>query len=281
MDNNMDSNETVKISLKKQRSQPWTDPATGEVYPGGAPNTLQPMTNTYSAPQPSVQQPTYGASMPQSYGAPGQRSYNPSMQQSYNPPMQQSYNPPMQQPYNPPMQQPYNPPMQQPNAAAPTPAQPYNSISVQQQPYYGTPVPQQIPEQGVGYQNAGANMKFCKFCGGRIPMDAVVCMSCGRQVEQLQGANQQPQQIIVNNANNNNVNTSNNVGMGVYYGTPKNKWVAFCLCFFLGWAGVHRFYEGKIGTGLLYLFTVGLFGLGVLIDLIILLTKPNPYYVLH
>lgn len=46
----------------------------------------------------------------------------------------------------------------------------------------------------------------------------------------------------------------------------KNKWVALLLCFFLGVFGAHRFYEGKIWTGILYLLTCGLFGLGVLID---------------
>ena len=59
----------------------------------------------------------------------------------------------------------------------------------------------------------------------------------------------------------------------------KNKWVAFLLCFFLGYLGAHRFYEGKIGTGLLWLFTGGLLGIGWLVDLIIILTKPNPYRV--
>ena len=59
---------------------------------------------------------------------------------------------------------------------------------------------------------------------------------------------------------------------------PKNKWVALLLCFFLGMFGVHKFYEGKKGMGVLYLFTMGLFGYGWLFDLIALLFKPNPYY---
>lgn len=47
----------------------------------------------------------------------------------------------------------------------------------------------------------------------------------------------------------------------------KNKWAVFFLCLFFGWFGVHRFYEKKIGTGILYLLTFGLCGIGVLHDL--------------
>lgn len=57
----------------------------------------------------------------------------------------------------------------------------------------------------------------------------------------------------------------------------KNKWIALSLCFFTFFG--HKFYEGKIGMGFLYMFTFGLFGFGWITDLIKLITKPNPYYV--
>ena len=45
------------------------------------------------------------------------------------------------------------------------------------------------------------------------------------------------------------------------------------FCFFLGGIGVHRFMVGKVGTGILYLFTLGLLGFGVLVDFIICLNQ--------
>ena len=58
----------------------------------------------------------------------------------------------------------------------------------------------------------------------------------------------------------------------------KSKWVSFFLCLFLGPIGAHKFYEGKILLGIVYVFTCGLFGIGVVFDLICLLFKPNPYF---
>ena len=60
-----------------------------------------------------------------------------------------------------------------------------------------------------------------------------------------------------------------------YYGHEyypyKNRVIALLLCIFLGVGGIHRFYVGKIGTGLLYLFTGGLFGIGWFVDILCLI----------
>lgn len=56
-------------------------------------------------------------------------------------------------------------------------------------------------------------------------------------------------------------------------GQAEKDWlVALLLCLFLGGVGGHRFYVGKVGTGILYLFTAGVFGIGVLVDLIKIIT---------
>ena len=82
---------------------------------------------------------------------------------------------------------------------------------------------------------------------------------------------QEYQPIIINNSNS-NFNTA--------YSTmnAKNKWVALLLCIFLGVIGAHKFYEGKILLGIVYLCTLGLFGIGVFVDFFAILFKPNPYY---
>ncbi|MDE6056340.1 MAG: TM2 domain-containing protein [Lachnospiraceae bacterium] len=121
------------------------------------------------------------------------------------------------------------------------------------------------------------NKKYCKFCGEQIDSDCVICPKCGKQLENI-------------NTNNSNVNIVTSPTISVtdtlsaparpgVSGRKKDKWVAFLLCLFVGFFGVHKFYEGKVGMGILYLFTLGLCGIGWFIDLLIILTKPNPYYV--
>lgn len=54
---------------------------------------------------------------------------------------------------------------------------------------------------------------------------------------------------------------------------PQKSWIAtLLLCIFTGHIGGHRFYTGKIGTGILWLCTMGCFGIGTFIDLVIIAT---------
>lgn len=53
--------------------------------------------------------------------------------------------------------------------------------------------------------------------------------------------------------------------------SDKSFAITALLCFFLGTFGIHRFYVGKIGTGLLQLITLGGLGFWVIYDLIILI----------
>ena len=115
--------------------------------------------------------------------------------------------------------------------------------------------------------------KYCKHCGELIDYECIICPKCGKQVERIM---QQTPNVRIYNTNNANASAINHI---VHVGKRKDKWVSFFLCLFLGYFGAHKFYEEKIGMGLIYLFTMGLLGVGWIIDLIILLFKPNPYYV--
>ncbi len=141
------------------------------------------------------------------------------------------------------------------------------------------PQPNVMPNYGQGQPapNMQQAPKYCKWCASGVAYDAVVCPRCGRQIEELKQANNnipQPQYIINNNNNN-------NVGMPYgYMAEPygmKDKGLALLLSFFFGWWGAHKFYEGKIGMGILYFFTFGLFGIGNVIDFLVLLGKPKKY----
>lgn len=104
----------------------------------------------------------------------------------------------------------------------------------------------------------------CPVCGA--PMENNICGYCGYTEEPTAFSANAPQpQIIINN-----LNIMNNGYIPSI--SRKNKMVALLLCIFLGEFGFHRFYTGKIGTGLLYLLTCGFFGIGWIIDIILIAT---------
>lgn len=58
---------------------------------------------------------------------------------------------------------------------------------------------------------------------------------------------------------------------GGIYMSDKNFVATLLLCFFLGGLGIHRFYVGKIGTGILMFITIGGFGIWTIVDLIMII----------
>ena len=98
--------------------------------------------------------------------------------------------------------------------------------------------------------------KFCQNCGKEVFENAVICVGCGCSLES-------------NVHSNSNVNVTINNGFGGV--SPKSRLVAFLLCIFLGGLGIHRFYVGKVGTGILWLLTLGCFGIGSFVDFIVIL----------
>ena len=140
---------------------------------------------------------------------------------------------------------------------------------------------------GVCSKTSDDNSLFCSACGspkllyicancGSCFADAF-CPDCGTSLPQMVAAQGTPlQQVYSADARYTEQYPYQTVQ--TYAGKMKNKWIAFFLCLFLGEFGAHKFYEGKFGIGVLYFFTMGLFGLGWLADTIKLLFKSNPYY---
>lgn len=96
--------------------------------------------------------------------------------------------------------------------------------------------------------NIVVNKKFCSKCGKEIHDEADVCIHCGCSVIKK--------------------STSSNI---LDTGGEKSGMVALILCFFLGIFGVHRFYSGHIGIGVIQFFTGGGCGIWALVDFIIIL----------
>jgi TM2 domain-containing membrane protein YozV len=90
---------------------------------------------------------------------------------------------------------------------------------------------------------------FCPNCGKELSDQAFTCTNCGHPLRPMRpGA------------------ASDKTA------SPKSRMAALLLCIFLGYLGIHRFYVGKVGTGIAMIFTFGGLGIWVLVDLIMIAT---------
>lgn len=106
-------------------------------------------------------------------------------------------------------------------------------------------------------------MAFCRQCGAQLSDGVAFCGACGAAQNTANpnpNQNQAQGQPVINNYYINNTNT-----VSTY-----SRLAALLFCLFLGVLGVHRFYVGKVGTGILWIFTGGCFGIGVLVDFIMI-----------
>ncbi len=119
----------------------------------------------------------------------------------------------------------------------------------------------------------------CPHCGASIYDDINRCQYCGEYISSNQhtsNAQQSQQPVVVNVYQQSESHSRQKTVVHHVYKTetlssPKSRLVALLLCFFLGTLGLHKFYLGRTGMGILYLFTFGLCGFGVLVDFLVLL----------
>lgn len=118
----------------------------------------------------------------------------------------------------------------------------------------------------------------CVYCGKLFCEECLVdvngknyCRDCvGKAFDENKGASNATPNINITNTANAVANaTNNNVDCMV---STKSKTTALILCILFGYIGAHRFYVGKAGSGIAYLFTGGMCGIGWIIDIISILS---------
>lgn len=116
---------------------------------------------------------------------------------------------------------------------------------------------------------------FCKECLVEVKGRMYCKNDLGNVIDEAkqQASGASPTINITNSNDSVNTNVNANVnGMGMY--PRKSKMVALILCIigFFGFAGLHRMYVGKVGSGVLHLLTYGFCAIGTILDLIAILS---------
>ena len=132
------------------------------------------------------------------------------------------------------------------------------------------------PEREADGMCAYCGKPFCKECLVEVKGRMYCKDDLGNVLDEAkqQASNATPTINITNSNDSVNANVNANVNAGLGLPPRKSKTVALILCIigFFGLAGLHRMYVGKVGSGVLHLFTYGLCGIGTIIDLIAILS---------
>ena len=122
----------------------------------------------------------------------------------------------------------------------------------------------------------------CKNCGADVGIEYRLCPYCHSEIDYPD--NDQP--IIIQhiygtpppnqqyqNQQHPNYNAPYQNQPYNPYVSAKSKVMAITMCIVFGWLGIHRYYVGKVGTGIIFMFTFGLFGIGWIHDTVKLATN--------
>ena len=135
-------------------------------------------------------------------------------------------------------------------------------LASDEQPASDPPAAEQQESGSGSGETAGegaAETVYCVRCGGDMRPDDRCCRNCGWDSSFAPGTPQpppapRPRAPLPPNT------------------SQRNRLTTLLLCVLLGPFGAHRFYLGKIGTGVLWLCTFGILGLGVVFDLVMIAT---------
>lgn len=118
----------------------------------------------------------------------------------------------------------------------------------------------------------GERKAVCEYCDSVIYIPGETSESYGEEVKRGPGPDINRTETYSYAGQTSGSYGSGNYaeGPGMRGVSPKSRTAVLLLCIFLGVFGVHRFYVGKVGTGLLYFFTVAFFGFGYIIDIVLI-----------